>query len=308
MSPLHKLLAGAGRFYLRTARDLEDQRPVGAARRLAFSATDFAANQLLPRISGVTDVLRHRTIARGAHLGFVARANRELDETGAVSASPERPASWTSTAAAKLYPGAARIALRRPERTGDLYAAMTRRASLPEMGFARPPTVDELATVLGYSFGALPDGRRAQPSGGGLYPLELYVAATAVGDDALAPGLYHYDWTHHALEVLDDANQGAATARIDRHGIFPTMLILTAVLERNERKYREYGLELALLEAGHVGHAVYLVSASMGLGCRALGLGNVVAGPFYDGARIDGDRETVIYSLALGHARAAWDR
>jgi Nitroreductase family len=71
-------------------------------------------------------------------------------------------------------------------------------------------TLGELATVLHTSYGVthlsrLPDGRhgqplRAVPSGGALYPLEVYVLAQRV--ESAATGLYHYDPLRHVLERL----------------------------------------------------------------------------------------------------------
>jgi len=62
-------------------------------------------------------------------------------------------------------------------------------------------------------------------------------------------------------------------------------------------------VELALLEAGHVGHAIYLVATSLGLGCRALGVANVASSPFYASTGIDRAAETVVYVVAVGRVK-----
>ena len=78
MTKLRRWLVDAGRFYVRTARDLEEGLQVSRGRRALFGATDLLATSVLPRVSGISDVLRHGTVARGAHLGFVDRADRAI--------------------------------------------------------------------------------------------------------------------------------------------------------------------------------------------------------------------------------------
>ena len=86
----------------------------------------------------------------------------------------------------------------------------------------RSLSLDELSTMLQFAHGALNrrlrvtwnnDARpmavyhaspfsyaRGTPSGGGMYPTEIYWASGSSG--SLVPGLYHYDNAHHALERL----------------------------------------------------------------------------------------------------------
>ena len=63
-------------------------------------------------------------------------------------------------------------------------------------------------TAAGY-----PRPFRATPSGGGLYPLEVFALANRV--DGMAPGLYHYDPTSHVLRGNPD---GQAAERLAAEG------------------------------------------------------------------------------------------
>jgi len=66
--------------------------------------------------------------------------------------------------------------------------------------------LSQLSTLLKYSCGIVrsEDGakvHRAQPSGGGRYPLEVYPVVLA-GNMDVPEGVYHYNVRRHALEVL----------------------------------------------------------------------------------------------------------
>src|SRR5205823_4914533 len=72
---------------------------------------------------------------------------------------------------------------------------------------AAPLTIEEIATISFAAYGVtgrrglVPSPtRRSTPSGGALYPLELYLVALAV--EGLESGLYHYDPLRHVLEAL----------------------------------------------------------------------------------------------------------
>ena len=49
------------------------------------------------------------------------------------------------------------------------------------------------------------------------------------------------------------------------------VIIVTGVLSRTEVKYDQNSYRFALIEAGHVGQNIYLVSECLGVGCCAVG-------------------------------------
>jgi len=191
------------------------------------------------------------------------------------------------------------------------------RGSLPELSLAdalqlrrsslaaerRPLVLPSLAAVLETAYAATPrptEGlRRPVPSGGALYPLELYVLALAV--DGCDAGVLHYNPFSHGLEQLRALDEAAARDAIVDGGLVDraaAVLVVTAMFWRSRFKYGLRGYRFALLEAGHVVQNVMLAAA-------ALGLPGLPVGGFYDrrldglvGA--DGLDEACVYAVALG--------
>jgi SagB-type dehydrogenase family enzyme len=181
-----------------------------------------------------------------------------------------------------------------------------------ERDFARDPIASsELAGLLHAAYGRThqllddePAGigpqLRTVPSGGALFPLELYVCAWRV--DGLTPGLYHFDPLRRVLECVsvDDLADAVAAAAIYPE---PTtrcaaLLLVTGVFWRTRFKYGLRGYRFALLEAGHVVQNVLLVATAYGLASLPL------AG-FYDARLesvlgVDGVEESVLYAVAVG--------
>jgi SagB-type dehydrogenase family enzyme len=166
----------------------------------------------------------------------------------------------------------------------------------------------ELATVLHAAYGVTGSADqqplRTVPSGGALYPLELYVLVTRVED--IEPGLYHFDPLRHALEAKHigttplEALVAASVYPEITSGCAATVLA-TAMFWRARFKYGLRGFRFTLLEAGHVAQNVLLM-------CRALGLAAVPLGGFYDRAvdellGADGVNESVLYGLCFGQTR-----
>jgi SagB-type dehydrogenase family enzyme len=141
---------------------------------------------------------------------------------------------------------------------------------------------------------------RAAPSGGALYPLELYPLAVQGGD--LPVGVYHYDPFRHALETLrsrsagEELRQALVHPELAEHaGLF---VAVTAMFWRTRFKYGLRGYRFALLEAGHVVQNLLLAAT-------ALGLGAVPVGGYYD-RRLDdllgcdGVHEATVYGVIVG--------
>jgi putative peptide maturation dehydrogenase len=115
--------------------------------------------------------------------------------------------------------------------------------------------------------------KKAHPSGGSLHPLEAYLVVQRV--DGVAPGLYHYHVTSHALEPIATL-EGAAlrdfamrcVAGQDFFADAHALLIVTARFERTFWKYRSHpkAYRAIVLEAGHVSQNLYLAATEQGLG------------------------------------------
>lgn len=175
---------------------------------------------------------------------------------------------------------------------------------------ARPLSLAQLATVVHTAYGithtsfgehgqGLP--LRTVPSGGALYPLDVYVVALHV--EGLAHDLYHYDPLRHALELL---HRDAIGDQLRNLSVYPELVepaaaivLVAAMFWRSRFKYGLRGYRFALLEAGHLGQNLLLAAA-------AFDLAAVPIGGFYDARvdkllQIDGVNESVVYGFSIGY-------
>ena len=156
---------------------------------------------------------------------------------------------------------------------------------------ARPPQAPEVIQTF-----------RPYPSAGGLYPVELYIASSAV--PPLPSAVSCYDARRHLLRPLPGVEPKAifdAETSAGNSDAAPCALIVTAVMERSIQKYGPRGYRLALIEAGHM--MQNLVLAATGLGISSL-----VSCSFYEteieaALGIDGVSETVLAIIFLGDSQ-----
>ncbi|MFH1808730.1 MAG: SagB/ThcOx family dehydrogenase [Pseudomonadota bacterium] len=115
---------------------------------------------------------------------------------------------------------------------------------------------------------------RSVPSAGALFPVEVYVAVHAV--DEVKPGLYHYRAEGHGLElvVAGDLRQELTSIGLGQRlfGEAALSVVLTAVAERTERKYRHLTSRFIAIEVGHAAQNLLLQATSLGLGAVAVGV------------------------------------
>lgn len=188
-----------------------------------------------------------------------------------------------------------------------LIDAVSARRSQREFDDTSPLTRQELATLLHVAYGVTgsvpgtPQALRTAPSGGGLYPLELYAACQRV--EGLEQALYHYDPLRHGLELLRPltAPLGAElTPYGDVLSRSAAVVAMTAMFWRSRFKYGARAYRFTLLEAGHAAQNLLLAAA-------ALRLAAVPVGGFYDRAvdavlGVDGVYEASLYLLPVGRA------
>jgi SagB-type dehydrogenase family enzyme len=171
-------------------------------------------------------------------------------------------------------------------------------------------TLDELSTLIHAAYGVTAPSeqptdsrgqlRRTVPSGGALYPLEVYVFAWRI--EGLAEGLYHFDPLRRVLETTrsGELNQEVASAMVYEEAACGcgALFVMSAMFWRTRFKYGLRGYRFALLEAGHV-------AQNLQLAAEALGLGSVPLGGFYDSRLdellgLDGVNESTLYCVAVG--------
>ncbi|MDD2657311.1 MAG: SagB/ThcOx family dehydrogenase [Candidatus Pacebacteria bacterium] len=219
----------------------------------------------------------------------------------------EWPIEWKTTYY-KDYPSSKKIRLTDAPPQIDLFSAISSRKSGRLYG-EEPVTKDELSVLLKYACGEITyaDGKvhRAQASGGGRFPIEVYPIIFR-GTPDLSSGLYHYNVREHSLDVLWERT----FTKEDIAELFtypwvqdaPLALVMTAVFSRNKVKYKERGYRYLMLEAGHIGQNLYLTSAALDLECCALGgTRDESLEEFID---IDGTTESVVYGFSFGKKKA----
>jgi len=213
-------------------------------------------------------------------------------------AKPKKPPQY------KVYPGAKKIELPKPQYTGmTVEEAIEKRRSVRNYS-TKPISKAQLSQLLfaaqGVSGKMYGKGLRTAPSAGALYPFEVYVVVNNVQD--LARGIYHYSVLDHAIELV---KSGDFRNQITDAGLKQEMLgdagvtfVLSAIFDRVRHKYGERGFRYVYMEAGHISQNIYLQAVS-------LGLGSVCAGAFLDEkvnqlVGVDGREEAVIYLHAVG--------
>ena len=170
-----------------------------------------------------------------------------------------------------------------------------------------PVTQNELAALLRAGYGITRGDREAQsfrsvPSGGALYPLELYPVVGAV--EGLGEGIYRFDPLRECIELVrgDRKREELAAASVypEIVGAAGITILVVAVFWRTRFKYALRGYRFALLEAGHVVQNILLAAASLGL--AAVPLGGYYDRRVDDMLRLDGVDESTIYAVCVGKA------
>lgn len=165
-----------------------------------------------------------------------------------------------------------------------------------------PIALTDLATVLHCGYGAVSHDtatRRSVPSGGALYPLELYPVVSRVA--GLEKGVYHYDPLRHVLEVLELRDVDGHVADLHVYPELATagvLLAVTGVFGRSRFKYGLRGYRFTMLEAGHVLQNVLLAATALRLG--AIPVAGVDDRSLERLLRVDGVDESVVYCAAIG--------
>jgi SagB-type dehydrogenase family enzyme len=144
---------------------------------------------------------------------------------------------------------------------------------------------------------------RPYPSGGALYPIEVYPVVRVC--QGLEAGLYHYDPEGHRLarlaprsedldKLLDDAAQATAMPR----DAVQVLLVLTARFGRVAWKYSGLSYALILKDLGGLFQNMYLAATAMGLAPCAIGVGD--SDRFARASAIDYYREGSVGEFVLG--------
>jgi SagB-type dehydrogenase family enzyme len=154
--------------------------------------------------------------------------------------------------------------------------AIKRRRSVRSFS-SRAVTKEDLSQLLYAAQGITEDKgfKRAAPSAGALYPLDIYAIVGEKGVEDLDAGVYHYSAPGHRIEnvVTDDRKEQLAVASVQQMWMAkaPLNFVITAEYSRICSKYGERGIRYAMIEAGHVGQNIFLQAEALGLNAGIVG-------------------------------------
>jgi len=122
------------------------------------------------------------------------------------------------------------------------------------------------------------EGKRAAPSGGALYPLDIYIFVGENGVERVESGVYHYQPEKHSLLMVTKGDRRKEIASVALYQMWmakaPVIFLITAEYRRITGKYGERGIRYALIEVGHVGQNLFLQAEALGLGAGIVGAFN----------------------------------
>jgi len=144
-------------------------------------------------------------------------------------------------------------------------------------------------------------GLRPYPSAGALYPVEVYFWVPYDLSCGIAKGKYHYCFLQRQLELISDEIDERSIDEAFGQGftlVRALTVVLSAVVERSFRKYRERAYRFALLEAGHIAQSLCIAAAGINISAAPLGgfHDERLARAFY----LRTSLEVPIYAVALG--------
>lgn len=179
-------------------------------------------------------------------------------------------------------------------------------------------TLEQWRTILHFAYGEtrsnkndpyIPRPFRTVPSGGALYPLELYFFSNGF-IQGLEAGLYHYSPSKNQVELVKkgDISDEIASCLVAFQSNLAhdtaAIIFITAMFNRSIFKYRDRGYRFVLIEAGHVAQNINLTAT-------ALDLGVINIGGYHDRLidkllKLDGLNHSTIYlnGICQGHQGA----
>ncbi|MGB5422494.1 MAG: SagB/ThcOx family dehydrogenase [Desulfobacterales bacterium] len=120
--------------------------------------------------------------------------------------------------------------------------------------------------------------KRAAPSAGALYPMDVYAVVGRSSVEQIEAGVYHYEPNGHALSYITkkDMRDRIAKASLSQMWMAhaPLNIVITAEYSRITVKYKERGIRYAMIEAGHIAQNLFLQAEALGLMASIVGAFN----------------------------------
>jgi SagB-type dehydrogenase family enzyme len=188
----------------------------------------------------------------------------------------------------------------------DLRTAIKARKTLRHYNDQHPISLEDLSFLLWATQGlrkpiSQPHTLRNVPSAGARHAIETYLLVNRV--EGLAPGLYRYVMSEHALLLEDgstDVNARLTKACYEQKQVASSAVTFfwAAALARMYWRYGERGYRYLFLDAGHVCQNLYLAAEAVSSGVCAIGAYDDDA--LNAGLGLDGEQLFVIYGATLG--------
>ncbi|UCG64821.1 MAG: SagB/ThcOx family dehydrogenase [Deltaproteobacteria bacterium] len=138
-------------------------------------------------------------------------------------------------------------------------------------------TLKQLSQLLWAAQGITETGgfKRAAPSAGALYPMDVYAVVGRDCIEKLDPGVHRYSPADHTLSFVQEGDRRKDVAEASLWQMWmadaPLILVITAEYSRIMGKYRQRGVRYAMIEAGHIGQNIFLQCQGMGLEAGIVG-------------------------------------
>jgi SagB-type dehydrogenase family enzyme len=150
----------------------------------------------------------------------------------------------------------------------------------------------------------VPITHRTTPSGGGLYPIDLYVVALGVRD--LERGVYRYRPPTDDLIAeagADDADRITECFAVPEEIITLSranaILLFVGYPWRSMRKYGPRGLRFLFIESGSMSQNAHLAVEALGFG--SVDCASFVDDELHEVLGLDGVHEAIVHSLIVGY-------
>jgi len=143
-----------------------------------------------------------------------------------------------------------------------------------------PLSLEEVSQLLWAAQGITEaaSGKRAAPSAGMTYPLEIYLAVGERGVKDLPVGVYKYIPQNHSITKMLDEDVRyplqEAALRQTWVGEAPVTIVIAAIYERTTVRYGDRGMRYVHIEVGHVAENVFLQAVALNLGTVPIGAFN----------------------------------
>ncbi len=173
------------------------------------------------------------------------------------------------------------IALPKPKPSGFMSVEETiaKRRSIRDYT-PGPLSLEEISQLLWAAQGITDpaSGKRAAPSAGMTYPLEIYLAIGKEGVKDLPLGVYNYIPQNHSIVRImgEDVRNSLQRAALGQSwvGAAPVTLVIATIYERTTDRYGDRGVRYVYIEAGHVAENVFLQAVALNLGTVPIGAFN----------------------------------